>query len=337
MRTTLPLNMLEPLPVRVRAITELDADAVARYTDVYRDDIARKEMEPPVVFREPGCDRYVVTDGEHRVEAAKRANLTEIEVELREGDQFDALAFALSCNVTHGLPRREIDTWHTFCVLMDTPELRARFRTDQERADAMCVSRRTVTRYKADYRDSMPWAHMTPAERRKRLKARRAQERQQREEQRVDGVRVLGEPGVDPRAGEVGESLGYADRDEDGSDRVRVRFPDGAEENIPPHMLVPAEPNDTTKPKRERKGRERVELTAEQKRVAKNAREDAKRQRLDQANRKTFEEGLSAIRAIPHDGAEAARRWTDIDIEQVRYVREWCDQFIRAREEKEAA
>lgn len=300
MKTTLPLDMLEPLPVRVRAITTLDADAVERYADVYRDEHARKEMAPPVVFQEPGCERYLVPDGEHRLEAAKRAKLTEIEVELREGDQFDAMAFALGCNVRHGLPRREIDTWHTFCVLMDTPELRSRFRTDGEKADAICVSRRTIVRYKADYRDCAEWAHMAPAERRKRLKARRAQQREEEREQR-------GDPGVDPRAGEVGESLGYAQDSEEA-------------------------------PKRTRQRREKApELTPEQKRVAKNAREDAKRQRLDQANRKTFEEGINAIRAIPHDGAEAARRWTDIDIEQVRYVREWCDQFIRAREEKEAA
>lgn len=54
----------------------------------------------------------------------------------------------------------------------------------------------------------------------------------------VQRFRILGEPGVDARAGEDGIVLGYTR--ETGEDRVRMRFADGAEELFPPHQLVPA-------------------------------------------------------------------------------------------------
>lgn len=177
MERTLPLNMLEPLPKRVRALSELDPETVERYADIYRDPAARKCMDKPVVFCEPGCERYVIADGEHRAEGARRAELDALTVDLREGDHHDALAFALGCNARHGLPRRKLDVWNAFCLLMDDPVLCSRFRTDQEKADALCASRRSVVQYKADYRDCGEWQHMLPAERWKRLNARRRKER----------------------------------------------------------------------------------------------------------------------------------------------------------------
>lgn len=48
---------------------------------------------------------------------------------------------------------------------------------------------------------------------------------------------VSGEPGVDPRAGELGISLGYVETDE--GDRVKLRFDDGKEELFTVHQLLP--------------------------------------------------------------------------------------------------
>lgn len=305
----LPVAMLEPLPRRVRP-HEPDADTVARYADIYRDETARLSMPPLVVFQERGCERYIVGDGEHRLEGAKRAKLEELPVDLREGDEIDALDFALGRNVDHGLPRTMAGAWHVFCLLMDLPALRSRHRTDQEKADAIGVSRRTVVSYKADYRDCAEWQHMAPAERLKRLKAKRAKERDERREEQERETDAA-----------FGETIGPDD------------------ETVPGAEVD--EPRDDQEPPKERKARKPREkkpaLTESQKRAAKHARDSWKQQQLDAANRKTFLEGIGAIRAIPHDGAEAAKKWADIDVDQVRYVREWCDEFLRAREQAKAA
>lgn len=295
---TLPIKMLEPLPKRVRALVKLDAETVDRYTEIYRDEYARKDMAQPVVFCEPGCERYVIADGEHRIEAAKRAKLRVLPVDLREGDQHDALAFALGSNARHGLPRRELDVWNAFCLLMDDPVLCDRFRTDQDKADAICASRRIVVKYKADYRDCEEWQHMLPAERRKRLLARR---RKEREQQHSSGA-----PPDDDPAGK-------------GADETTVDEPS------------------STSGKSRKPRKKKQPLTPEQKQIAQQVKESRRREKLDENNRKTFVSGLDAIRSIPHDGAEAAKRWTDIDEAQVRYVREWCDEFLREREKARAA
>jgi hypothetical protein len=62
---------------------------------------------------------------------------------------------------------------------MDTPALRSRHRTDQDKADAIGVHRNTVQKYKADYRDCDEWGQMQPAERLKRLKAKRRKEQEE--------------------------------------------------------------------------------------------------------------------------------------------------------------
>ena len=86
--------------------------------------------------------------------------------------------------------------------------------------------------------------------------------------------------------------------------------------------------------------REKVELTPEQARVAADTREAIRRDQVDAANKKTLLEGLHSMRMVAGtlDGFAAAKRWPEIDTSHVRFLRDWCDEFLTVRErEKKAA
>lgn len=84
-------------------------DTVARYAEIIREH-GRDAMPPPVVFVLDGT--YKVADGLHRykghVEAAKGAD-PEVEFEVWEGTEEEAVEYAAGCNAEHGLPRTHDD------------------------------------------------------------------------------------------------------------------------------------------------------------------------------------------------------------------------------------
>lgn len=63
---------------------------------------------PPVTVFYDGSD-YWLADGFHRVRAHELVGLAEIEAEVRQGTQEDAILFSLGANATHGLPRSPDD------------------------------------------------------------------------------------------------------------------------------------------------------------------------------------------------------------------------------------
>ena len=135
---------------RVRVRKKADPATIERYAEAYK---AKHILPPITVFHEPGTKRYVIADGEHRLEAAKAAGLKEIEVDCREGTEIDALEYALSCNTRHGLPRTSADAQYAYKQLRENPVLAERYVTTQDRADLLEVSVRTCQRYEADWRD----------------------------------------------------------------------------------------------------------------------------------------------------------------------------------------
>jgi hypothetical protein len=60
---------------------------------------------PPVVAFWDGTELWL-GDGYHRISAARRADLVTFEVDVRDGEWRDALAFAFFANATHGEPLR---------------------------------------------------------------------------------------------------------------------------------------------------------------------------------------------------------------------------------------
>ncbi len=73
--------------------------------EVVEDYMACFEQLPPiVVFKVPDQSYYLLADGWHRLAAAGRLNLEEIEVEARAGSYEDAKEYALLANLKHGRP-----------------------------------------------------------------------------------------------------------------------------------------------------------------------------------------------------------------------------------------
>jgi hypothetical protein len=79
---------------------------------------------PPVILFPDGGDYYRLGDGFHRVLAARKAGLTEIAAEVRQGAQRDAVLFGICANSAHGLPRSNADKRHAVALLLADPEWR---------------------------------------------------------------------------------------------------------------------------------------------------------------------------------------------------------------------
>jgi hypothetical protein len=77
---------------------------------------------PPVILFTDGGDFYWLADGFHRVFAARKAGLTEIAAEVRQGTQRDAVLFGICANSAHGLPRSNADKRHAVALILADPE-----------------------------------------------------------------------------------------------------------------------------------------------------------------------------------------------------------------------
>ncbi|MCB0075266.1 MAG: ParB N-terminal domain-containing protein, partial [Caldilineaceae bacterium] len=83
----------------------IDLDVVAEYADVYLADPLRM---PPVAVTYDGAT-YWLTDGFHRLEAAKTADLARIRAVVEPGTRADAQWRSYAANATHGLRRTNAD------------------------------------------------------------------------------------------------------------------------------------------------------------------------------------------------------------------------------------
>lgn len=144
------IDSLEECP-RVQVRRAIDAETVERYQEGMKSGAI---FPPLVVFREPDTERYLVADGHQRLQAARDAKLESIEVNVRDGDETDALECALGCNAEHGLPRTQADMKNAVHLLMTNPALRSKYRTHQEKADLLRFSLRTFTRYHTAWKES---------------------------------------------------------------------------------------------------------------------------------------------------------------------------------------
>lgn len=72
-------------------------------------------------------------------------------------------------------------------------------------------------------------------------------------------------------------------------------------------------------------------LTQQHKATAKQVSDNVKREQLDAQNRKSAFEAINAIRAIPHDGTTAAKKGWDLEAAHVRYVADWCAEYLAAK------
>lgn len=79
---------------------ELDEERVESYAAAMQ----RGEELPPIhVFQREGDSTYILSDGYHRLAAARKLGKTEVEVKVHVGDRRDAVLLAIEANTRHGL------------------------------------------------------------------------------------------------------------------------------------------------------------------------------------------------------------------------------------------
>jgi hypothetical protein len=88
----------------VQPRVELDNDHIANYVE----DLQKGDKFPPVVVFHDGS-AYWLSDGFHRYQAHLKAGLTEIEADIYEGGDRDAIMHAVGSNATHGKRRTNAD------------------------------------------------------------------------------------------------------------------------------------------------------------------------------------------------------------------------------------
>jgi len=74
----------------------LDEDRIQEFTEIF------DQLPPIKVFNVEG--ELLISDGFHRLAAAERLGLAEIEAEVRKGSRQDAIMEAISVNAKHGKP-----------------------------------------------------------------------------------------------------------------------------------------------------------------------------------------------------------------------------------------
>jgi uncharacterized ParB-like nuclease family protein len=102
---------IDDLDLTFQARAAMDADIVDEYAEAMADHV----KFPPIEVREletPQQPRYIVTDGQHRVAAAKKIGQTEIIARVVPGTLKTALLDVLKANSTHGLRRTNADKRH---------------------------------------------------------------------------------------------------------------------------------------------------------------------------------------------------------------------------------
>jgi N6-adenosine-specific RNA methylase IME4 len=105
------------LEVAAKVRVQTDDEVIGHYADQMKADV---KFPPVVVFSDGETQR--LADGRHRVEAAKLAGLTELEADVREGGEREALLYAVEANAKHGLPMSNADKRKVVTLVLSDPE-----------------------------------------------------------------------------------------------------------------------------------------------------------------------------------------------------------------------
>lgn len=101
--TLLPLDVIR-LKGGTRSRADVDPEVIEEYAEAYR----KEAQFPPIEVFSDG-KLYWLVDGFHRVEAAKKAGLTELSAIIHQGTLKEAMWFSCSVNQTHGRRRTNED------------------------------------------------------------------------------------------------------------------------------------------------------------------------------------------------------------------------------------
>lgn len=110
---------LEVIDTSIRTRYRLDKATIKDYEEAMRSGAV---FPPLVVFSEKNSQRYVLADGHHRLEAAKRLKKNTFLCTVKRGDKHIALRFALGANADHGLRRSNADKRKCVLLAMNCPD-----------------------------------------------------------------------------------------------------------------------------------------------------------------------------------------------------------------------
>jgi uncharacterized ParB-like nuclease family protein len=108
---------------------------------------------PPIDVFYDGSD-YWPADGFHRLEAHHQAGLQEIDADVHDGTQRDAMLYAAGANADHGLRRSSEDKKRAVLTLLRDPEWRQW--SDREIAGRVKVDHKTVAKYRRELDGEFP-------------------------------------------------------------------------------------------------------------------------------------------------------------------------------------
>ena len=112
-----PTRRLNIALIRTNAGTQTRAGINEQTVADYGERMIAGDHFPPVVVFYDGQD-FILSDGFHRVRAAKLAKFDKIEAEIHKGTRLDALKFSLAANHRHGLRRSNEDKRHSITVAL---------------------------------------------------------------------------------------------------------------------------------------------------------------------------------------------------------------------------
>lgn len=164
----LPLGgMMEKLKlemIRLDGGTQSRAMVSDETVNDYADAMREGAQFPPIVVFHDGAN-YWLADGFHRVAAAKKAELTEIPADVRQGDQRVAVLTSVSVNANHGLRRTQADKRRAIETLLRDDEWRQW--SDREISRRVSVDHKTVGNVRADLvrRGEIPTLEFVKAQR----------------------------------------------------------------------------------------------------------------------------------------------------------------------------
>ncbi len=113
-----PLNLAQ---IRIDGGTQTRATLNAETIREYAEAMTRGEEFPPVVVFYDGS-QYWLADGFHRVQAAQDAGQDEIDADIHQGTQRDAVLHSVAANAKHGLPRSAEDKRRAVLRLLEDDE-----------------------------------------------------------------------------------------------------------------------------------------------------------------------------------------------------------------------
>jgi hypothetical protein len=129
---------------------EISEFTVEEYTEVLANTGDRWPFPPLDVFHDG--NQYLVASGFHRTIAARRHGRASVPCIIHQGTAWDALLFGMASNHEHGLRPTQADKRHAVELLLDS----GKKLTQQQIADAVGVTTRTVQRIVAERKDQNP-------------------------------------------------------------------------------------------------------------------------------------------------------------------------------------